>query len=188
MADLVKSSKFLSLVLRHRPETIGLVLDPNGWANVDELIQLANQHGTRLTRTLVERIVAESDKKRFSLSPDGSRIRANQGHSVDVDLGLAPATPPDVLYHGTASRFLDSIRSTGLNSGNRQHVHLSLDVPTAVKVGDRHGRPAILIIRAGAMAAAGRTFYLSANGVWLTEQVPVEFITFPTEKNDNVAP
>jgi putative RNA 2'-phosphotransferase len=179
--DLVKMSKFLSLVLRHKPEEIGLTLDQNGWADVEELIRLANQRGTRLTRSLLHQVVAENDKKRFALSDDGSRIRASQGHSVEVDLAIPPTQPPEVLYHGTASRFMDSIRTSGLHSANRQHVHLSLDVPSATKVGQRHGKPVVLVVRAGEMAAAGHLFFLSANGVWLTEQVPVEFIAFPAD-------
>jgi putative RNA 2'-phosphotransferase len=143
------------------------------------LIQLANRSGTRLTRAVLEQVVAKNDKQRFALSGDGLSIRANQGHSVEIDLALAPAQPPDVLYHGTASRFLDSIRASGLHSGDRQHVHLSLDVPTATKVGQRHGKPVVLMIRTTTMAAAGHGFYLSANGVWLTERVPAEFIVFP---------
>ncbi len=124
-------------------------------------------------------MVAESHKKRFALSEDGRRIRANQGHSVQVDLGLPPSAPPEVLYHGTASRSVAAIRAEGLHSGSRQHVHLSPDIPTAIKVGKRHGKPLVLIVRAREMAAAGHTFFLSANGVWLTERVPVEFISFP---------
>jgi putative RNA 2'-phosphotransferase len=179
MSELTKTSKFLSLVLRHKPEEIGLVLDANGWADVDELIRLVNQHGRSLTRALLERVVAENDKKRFAFSEDGKRIRASQGHSVEIDLALTPREPPEFLFHGTATRFLDSIRATGLHSANRQHVHLSPDVETAKKVGQRHGKPAILTIRAGAMQSAGHAFYLSANGVWLTDNVPVEFIEFP---------
>jgi putative RNA 2'-phosphotransferase len=178
-ADLVNVSKFLSLILRHKPEEIGLTLDENGWAHVDELIRLANQKGGReITRPLLDRIVADNDKKRFAFSEDGRRIRASQGHSVEVDLALPPASPPDLLYHGTASRFIESIRTHGLVPGNRQHVHLSLDKVTATKVGLRHGKPVILTVRAGAMSAAGHTFYLSANGVWLTEKVAVEFLDF----------
>ena len=179
--DLVRTSKFLSLVLRHQPEVIGLALDENGWANVEDLIRLANQHGRRLTRSLLEHVVAENDKKRFVLSDDGLRIRASQGHSVQVDLALPALEPPALLYHGTATRFLASIRAGGLHSASRQHVHLSLDVPTATKVGQRHGQPVVLVVRAGAMFAAGHEFYLSANAVWLTDRVPVEFINFPEE-------
>lgn len=178
--DRVRTSKFLSLVLRHKPEEIGLTLDGNGWADVEDLIRLSNEHGTRLTRSLLEQIVAENDKQRFALSEDGRRIRANQGHSVQVDLALPPSQPPGLLYHGTASRFVDSIRASGLHSANRQHVHLSPDVSTATKVGQRHGRPVVLVVRAGEMFTAGHTFFLSANGVWLTERVPLEFIRFPS--------
>lgn len=180
MADhIVQVSKFLSLILRHKPEEIGLELDDNGWADVDELIRLANSSGRHVTRPLLERVVAENDKKRFAFSDDGKRIRASQGHSVDVDLALTPATPPELLYHGTASRFLESIRAGGLHSGSRQHVHLSLDVATATKVGQRHGRPVVLVVRGREMHVAGHLFFLSANGVWLTEQVPVGYIVFP---------
>lgn len=178
-SDLVRFSKFLSLVLRHKPEEIGLELDEHGWADIDELLRLANQHGCRLTRPLLEQVLAENDKKRFAISDDGRRIRASQGHSVEVELGLSSVEPPEILYHGTASRFLNSIRTTGLHSGSRQHVHLSKDSATARKVGERHGRPVILEIQAARMFAAGHRFYISANGVWLTEQVPVEFIVFP---------
>jgi len=178
-ADLVRCSKFLSLVLRHEPEEFGLTLDKNGWAEVEELIRLANAAGHGLTRPLLERVVAQNDKNRFALSDDGRRIRANQGHSVEVDLALPPAEPPELLYHGTASRSVAAIRVGGLHSGSRQHVHLSPDVPTAIKVGQRHGKPVVLIVRAKEMAAAGHQFFLSANGVWLTECVPAEFISFP---------
>jgi putative RNA 2'-phosphotransferase len=177
--DLVRVSKFLSLVLRHKPEEIGLTLDGQGWADVDQLIRLANERGQPLTRSLLDRVVAENDKKRFAFSEDGVRIRASQGHSVGVDLALPPSTPPELLYHGTATRSVDSIRSQGLRAGNRQHVHLSADVATATRVGQRHGRPVVLTVRAGAMHAAGHTFFLSANGVWLTEHVPAEYLEFP---------
>ncbi|MBX9623218.1 MAG: RNA 2'-phosphotransferase [Gemmataceae bacterium] len=182
MADLVRVSKFLSLVLRHKPEQIGLSLDPNGWADVDELIRLATAAGRRLDRPLLDRIVAENDKKRFAFSDDGRRIRASQGHSVEVDLALSPVTPPELLYHGTATRFLDSIRATGLRPGSRQHVHLSADEATATTVGRRHGVPVVLVVKADEMAAAGHSFYRSANGVWLTERVPAEFLTIPGER------
>ena len=179
--DLVQLSKFLSLVLRHKPEEIGLTLDPNGWAGVEELLRLANARGKRLTRELLERIVVENDKKRFAFSTDGQRIRASQGHSVEIDLALSPATPPELLFHGTATRFLASIRTQGLIPGSRQHVHLSHDAATARNVGQRHGRPAILTIAAQTMSTAGHLFYLSANQVWLTPHVPVEFIEFPSD-------
>ena len=176
MSDLVKTSKFLSLVLRHRPEEIGLVLDEQGWADVEELIRLVNQSGRRLTRPLLERVVAENDKQRFAFSADGRRIRASQGHSVEVDLALPPAEPPELLYHGTATRFLDSILAEGLHAASRQHVHLSLDIATATQVGSRHGQPAILVVRAHDLFQAGHPFYISANGVWLTDRVPAEYL------------
>jgi putative RNA 2'-phosphotransferase len=176
---LVKMSKFLSLVLRHKPEEIGLTLDDNGWADVKELIRLMNQGGRPMTRPLLEQIVAENDKRRFAFSDDGRRIRANQGHSIEIDLALTPVEPPELLYHGTASRFLDSIRVEGLHSGNRQHVHLSVDGATATRVGQRHGRPVVLVVRAAEMAAAGHQFFCSDNGVWLTQRVPVEYLNFP---------
>jgi putative RNA 2'-phosphotransferase len=178
--ELVRISKFLSLVLRHKPEEIGLTLDENGWAEVEELLRLANERGRTITRPLLDRVVAENDKKRFAFSDDGTRIRASQGHSVEVDLNLPPVEPPELLYHGTATRFLDSIRSQGLHSASRKHVHLSADAATAVKVGQRHGRPVVLVVRARDMHAAGHRFFRSANGVWLTDNVPVEFLTFPT--------
>ena len=176
---LVSTSKFLSLVLRHKPEEIGISLDANGWATIDDLILLANRKGTVLTREIIEEVVADNDKKRFVISPDGAKIRANQGHSVSIDLGLTSREPPMMLFHGTATRFVDSIRQQGLMHGERQHVHLSTDVEVAVTVGQRHGKPATLTIAAQAMFEQGHLFYLSENGVWLTEHVPVSFIEFP---------
>jgi putative RNA 2'-phosphotransferase len=176
---LVGLSKFLSLVLRHKPETIGLTLDANGWADVEELLERARENGRPLTRPLLERLVAENDKQRFALSEDGKRIRANQGHSIAVDLNLRPQTPPETLYHGTASRFVDSIREQGLQCRNRQHVHLSIDEATATNVGKRHGKPVILQVRAGEMHRAGVAFYVSENGVWLTGDIAPNFLVFP---------
>jgi putative RNA 2'-phosphotransferase len=178
-ADLTRISKFLSLVLRHKPEEIGLTLDGQGWAELEDLIACAGRHGRRLDRSLIERVVATNDKKRFALSEDGRKIRASQGHSVEVDLALEPRTPPEVLFHGTATRFLESIRARGLRAGSRNHVHLSADEATAVKVGGRHGRAVVLKVRAGEMDRAGVAFYRSDNGVWLTEHVDVGFIEFP---------
>ena len=188
--DLTKTSKFLSYVLRHKPHEIGLTLDENGWANVDTLIELANktpqfdaQDGRfpdrTLTRAAIEQIVTENDKKRFAFSDDGLSIRASQGHSVKVDLGLSPTTPPEILYHGTATRFLPAIREAGLHSANRHDVHLSADVETADKVGRRHGVSVVLKIMTAKMLEKGHLFFLSANGVWLTKEVPAEHIIFP---------
>jgi putative RNA 2'-phosphotransferase len=181
-SSLVKLSRFLSLVLRHRPETIGLTLDPNGWAKVDELLEHANRAGHRITRPLLDRVVAENDKRRFAFSEDGRRMRASQGHSIEIDLELTPSEPPETLYHGTVNRFLESIRAVGLRPGDRQYVHLSRDLETATQVGRRRGRPVILAIRAREMHAAGMAFCLSANGVWLTERVPAPFIQFPESR------
>jgi putative RNA 2'-phosphotransferase len=179
---LNKASKFLSLVLRHKPEKIGLKLDAQGWADIGELIDKAGTQGMALTRERVAEIVAGSDKQRFALDPSGRRIRANQGHSIDVDLGLAPAAPPATLFHGTAEKSLRLIHTDGLKPGRRRHVHLSPDEATALKVGRRHGAPVVLRIAAARMAAAGHAFFLSTNGVWLTDCVPREFIAFPNEQ------
>jgi len=178
-ASLVRTSKFLSKVLRHAPESVGLRLDEAGWVDVDELLAAAGRAGVALDRPTLERVVAENDKQRFALSPDGVRIRASQGHSVTVELGLEPVVPPDVLFHGTADRNLDSIRAQGLVPGRRTHVHLSADEATAVNVGRRHGRPVVLRVRAGEMHRAGHPFYRSDNGVWLTGAVPPAHIDFP---------
>ena len=180
MGTSASTSKFLSLVLRHKPELIGLSVDKGGWADIEELIKLANAKGHRLSREVVNDIVATNSKKRFALSDDGSKIRANQGHSIQVELDLPPAMPPDILYHGTATRFLDSIRQKGLLPASRRHVHLSVDTETAISVGQRHGKPSILIINAIEMHNAGHRFYISANSVWLTEFVPVEYLSFET--------
>jgi putative RNA 2'-phosphotransferase len=176
---LVRTSRFLSKVLRHAPEPVGLALDGAGWAEVDALIEVAGRAGVALDRPTLERIVAENDKRRFALSTDGRRIRASQGHSVDVDLGLAPVEPPETLFHGTAERHLDSIRAQGLLPGRRTHVHLSADEETAVRVGTRHGQPVVLRIPAGRMHRAGHAFYRSDNGVWLTTPIPPAWIGFP---------
>lgn len=169
-------SKFLSLVLRHQPQTIGLTLDAAGWADVEELLTRLTHHGHPADRALLETLVAQSDKQRFALSPDGQRIRANQGHSVPVELGYTPQTPPELLYHGTATRHLEAIRAEGLVRGSRHHVHLSPDTDTARRVGQRHGRPAVLTVRAGDMSRAGHAFFVSDNGVWLTDAVPPQFL------------
>ena len=179
--QIVRTSKFLSLVLRHKPERIGLTLDQGGWARVDELIAAANRAGVPLDEALLRQVVEQNDKQRFAFSEDGLRIRASQGHSIPVEMGLEPQEPPAFLYHGTATHFLPSIHKQGLVPRGRLHVHLSPDEHTAVKVGQRHGKPAVLTIQAGRMAEDGYEFYLSANGVWLTKHVPVEYIVFPLE-------
>lgn len=172
-----KVSKFLSLVLRHEPQKIGIALDGAGWVSVADLLAAMAAHNFPVTEAELRHVVETSDKKRFALSEDGLRIRASQGHSVPVELGYQPATPPTILYHGTVERFLPSIRATGLVKGARHHVHLSADVATAQKVGDRRGRAIVLAIDAAAMAADGLLFCVSANGVWLTDHVPPNYIT-----------
>ena len=165
-------SKFLSLVLRHQPEMIGLTLDSAGWTALSELVAKTRAHGKNITENDVRRIAANCEKQRFTLSEDGLRIRAAQGHSVTVALGLTPVTPPDTLFHGTATRFADAIRSEGLKPQSRQQVHLSRDEETALKVGQRHGKPIIFRVAAGRMAVDGFAFYQADNGVWLTDVVP----------------
>jgi putative RNA 2'-phosphotransferase len=169
-------SKFLSLVLRHQPEEIGIQLNENGWVSVGELIERMNAKGIKVDFDTIENVVATNDKKRFAFNEDKTLIRASQGHSIEVELNLVAVAPPDILYHGTTVNYLDSILVTGLKKQNRQHVHLSATVDTAKAVGSRHGRPVILTIDARAMHEAGFQFYLSANKVWLTDSVPVQYI------------
>ncbi|MGB8930250.1 MAG: RNA 2'-phosphotransferase [Anaeromyxobacteraceae bacterium] len=170
-------SKFLSLVLRHRPEAAGVRLDAAGWVGVEALLSGCAANGVPLTRDELFEIVESNDKQRFALG--GDRIRANQGHSVRIELGLPPSVPPPTLFHGTVARSLDAIRHEGLRPRGRTHVHLSPDRETARKVGQRRGRPVVLEVDAAAMVAAGHTFRRSKNGVWLTENVPPEYLTFP---------
>ncbi|MFK4146164.1 RNA 2'-phosphotransferase [Streptomyces sp. NPDC004065] len=173
----VKVSKYLAKHLRHQPGRIGLVLDENGWVEIDALIAAAAAHGFPFTRQELDHVVAANDKKRFAV--DGTRIRASQGHSVRVDLALAPATPPPYLYHGTVARNLEAIRAEGLRPMNRHDVHLSPDRETATRVGARRGRPVVLSVDAGAMHRDGHVFHVSANGVWLTKAVPPRYLRFP---------
>lgn len=180
-ASLIGTSKFLSKVLRHAPESVGLRLDEAGWVDVDDLLAAAARAGVALNRPTLERVIAENDKKRFALSGDGVRIRASQGHSVAVELGLTPLEPPEVLFHGTADRNVESIRAQGLVPGRRTHVHLSADEATAVNVGRRHGRPVVLRVQAGELHRAGHPFFRSENGVWLTAAVPPGHIHFPAD-------
>jgi putative RNA 2'-phosphotransferase len=176
--EAVRISKFLSLVLRHQPETINLVLDENGWADIDLLIEKCNEKGVALNREILEYIVATNTKKRFSFNEPKDKIRANQGHSIDVDLALSAQMPPNVLYHGTAERFVSSIKELGLMKQQRQHVHLSQEQSTAVQVGQRHGKPFVFSVLAGQMHQDGFVFYLSDNGVWLTDHVPAKYLSF----------
>lgn len=178
--QLTETSKFLSYVLRHEPQAVGLQLDREGWGDVQALISAATQHGHRLDLALIEEVVATSEKRRFALSDDGTRIRAVQGHSTDsVDISFVEKVPPAVLYHGTASRFLESIRVQGLLPGKRQYVHLSEDVNTASSVGQRYGKPVVLTVDAQAMQAQGHKFFQAQNGVWLVGHVPAVFLAIP---------
>ena len=175
MSD-TKTSKFISLILRHKPETIGISLDEHGWANVDELID-----GIRKSRPFsmedLERIVANNNKQRFSFNEDITKIRANQGHSIDVDVEPKEMIPPDILYHGTGEKSVPSINKEGLRPMNRLYVHLSKDIETAIKVGSRHGKPVIYLIDCKAMIKDGYKFYLSENSVWLTRSVPTAYLS-----------
>jgi len=174
-------SKFLSLVLRHQPGAIGIQLDEQGWTDVAGLIRQLNHHDVAITFEVLKHVVSSNPKKRFAFNEDYTKIRANQGHSVDVELGYEAQEPPEVLYHGTAERFLDSILKTGLQKQARHHVHLTADRQTAVAVGQRYGKPVLLEVRAGEMFRKGHAFYLSDNKVWLTEHVPVEYIGIAEE-------
>lgn len=171
-------SKFLSLILRHKPQVIGLNLDEQGWASVEELLQKLAANKKGITMSELEWVVENNNKKRFSFNEDKTRIRANQGHSLKLDLGYEAVEPPEFLYHGTASRFIDSIKKTGLEKRNRHHVHLSQELDTAKSVGGRHGKPVILIVKSKEMHQAGHDFFVSKNGVWLTDRVPLGFIDF----------
>jgi putative RNA 2'-phosphotransferase len=179
--ELIKISKFLSLILRHKPESIGVSMSPHGWVKIDELIRAAQKHRIHLTKKLIDEVIKTNDKQRFTYSSDGESIRANQGHSVNIELELQPSTPPDTLYHGTAIRFMKEIRKTGLLKMNRQYVHLSLKKTTAYDVGKRQGKPIILTIDAQTMNQDGYEFYLSKNGVWLTKHVPSQYLSTEPE-------
>ncbi|MEM1134508.1 MAG: RNA 2'-phosphotransferase [Bacteroidota bacterium] len=173
-----KLSKFLSYVLRHQPQSIGLALDEQGWAKVPELLSQARKHQQNFTIEELNFVVANNAKQRFRFNENAAKIRANQGHSIAVDLKLNPEQPPQFLYHGTVEKFLPDIKESGLQKMNRHHVHLSPDKETATNVGSRRGKPIILVIRAADMWREGFLFYQSENGVWLTEKVPSQFIEF----------
>ena len=170
-------SKFLSYILRHHPEAIGLTLDGEGWVDVGKLLTQAAAHGSSISLPLLHEVVATNNKKRFTLSADGGKIRAEQGHSTaQVDIAYTETEPPEILYHGTAQRFAEAIEEQGLLPGNRHYVHLSGDVETAVSVGSRHGKPLVLEVQAGLMRQQGFVFYLTANKVWLIKEVPSQFL------------
>ncbi len=174
-------SIFISRILRHRPEDANIELDEHGWANVEELLAGINATGRKIDRETLEEIVRTDKKQRYSFNEDGTLIRANQGHSVQVDVELAQQEPPEYLYHGTADRFLESIRKQGLLPMSRLYVHLSGDMETAHVVGKRHGRPVVLKVHSGDMHRAGVSFYRSKNGVWLTKKVDVEYFELMEE-------
>ncbi|MBR2675907.1 MAG: RNA 2'-phosphotransferase [Solobacterium sp.] len=175
MHDDTKTSRFLSLILRHHPETIGITLDRHGWADVAELLNGISK-SRPFSMEILERIVANDEKQRYSFNEDHTKIRANQGHSVPVDVELEQYEPPEVLYHGTGEKYVSSILQQGLKPKTRLYVHLSSDTVTARKVGQRHGKPVVFLVLAGEMARCGIPFYRSRNGVWLTETVPVNYL------------
>jgi len=174
--DIKQVSKSMSYVLRHKPDAIGITLDPNGWVGVQQLLDAFNDNGKPFTRAILERAVRENDKQRFEFSEDGERIRARQGHSIAVELGYEPAAPPDVLFHGTARHNLGAIREKGLLKMNRHHVHLSTSRQTMLAVAQRHGKPVILEVDAKRMHAEGHAFYVTGNDVWLVESVAPRFL------------
>ena len=174
-----KISKFLSLVLRHQPETIGIELDAAGWVDVDVLLPAMSYHNPDIARETLEEVVRTNDKARFAFSEDGTRIRANQGHSVEIDLGYQPALPPEILFHGTSQQFVESIAGEGLIKMKRHHVHLHVNVTTSTAVGQRRGKPVLLKVRALEMHQAGHKFFVTPNNVWLTDHVPASYIVFP---------
>lgn len=175
--QIVRTSKYLSLVLRHRPQMLGLRLPPGGWVAVDDLLAASAQHGRPISRAELEEVVARNDKQRFSFDETGTRIRANQGHSAPVDLQLEPAEPPATLYHGTGAKAVPSIEREGLRKMRRHHVHLSADIATAAKVGQRHGAPVVFTVDAAAMRCDGIPFYRSENDVWLVDAIPPQYLT-----------
>ena len=169
-------SKFLSLILRHQPQELGIILDEAGWTDVDILLAKMQARNMVVDIERLRQIVQNNDKQRFAFNADRSKIRASQGHSVSVELGLTPVEPPEILYHGTAQANLESILNEGIRKCSRQHVHLSADEQTALKVGQRHGKPVVLRVKSGDMYRNGHLFYLSENRVWLTEFVEVKYI------------
>ena len=169
-------SKFLSYVLRHQPDAIGIELDENGWTDVGLLIQKASKSGMKFDLEILKHIVETNNKKRFALNETFSMIRANQGHSVEVELGYAAKEPPEILYHGTGEKYVESIMKVGLEKKNRHHVHLTTELQTAISVGSRHGKPVVFEVLSMQMHKEKMEFYLSENGVWLTEHVPVMYM------------
>ena len=173
---LTELSKFISLILRHKPDAAGITLDEHGWADVAELTEGINNRGIYIDRDILDEIVRTDNKQRYSYNEDGTKIRANQGHSINVDVELKEMCPPDILYHGTGKKSVASINEQGLKRMERMYVHLSADKETAVKVGKRHGEPFVYIVRSKEMYNDGKQFFLSENGVWLTKEVPVKYL------------
>jgi len=174
--QITSISKFLSLVLRHQPETIGIELDQNGWTDVDTLLEKSNSYGIKLDNVTLKHIVETNLKKRFAFSDTFDRIRASQGHSVEIELAYTSQRPPKTLYHGTCEKSVLSILDTGLHKQNRQQVHLSADIETAIKVGQRHGKPFVFRVLTDQMFNDKFEFFLSDNGVWLTDNVPTKYL------------
>lgn len=178
--NLVKTSKFFSYILRHNPEKLELNMDLNGWVSIDEFIINAKKiKNLDLTFDIIKEVVDKNDKKRYKISEDGKKIRANQGHSIDINLELQQTEPPEYLYHGTSTRFLEQIINDGLRSMSRQYVHLSINEETAISVGKRHGEPVVLTVKSKLFHQSGGKFYLSENKVWLIDSVPPNYIIFP---------
>ena len=169
-------SKFLSLVLRHQPETIGIQLDQSGWTDITELIEKSNNYGIKFDREILDHIVATNSKKRFAFNDTLDKIRASQGHSIKIELGYTNQKPPEILFHGTGEKFVQSILEIGLEKRTRQHVHLSSDLNTAIKVGQRHGKPFVFKVFAEQMYSDNFLFFISENGVWLTDNVPTKYL------------
>ena len=174
--NLENISRYMSLILRHKPDVIGISLDEHGWANVEELIQGIAKNNPGFNKEILEEIVRTDNKQRYSFNDDKTLIRANQGHSIPVDVELEEKEPPEYLYHGTGEKYVESINRQGLIPKSRLYVHLSKNVKTAESVGERHGRPIVYLVHSGKMYKDGYKFYLSANGVWLTKKVPVEYL------------
>lgn len=181
--EYIELGKFISLILRHSPQTVNITLDEHGWANVADLIRGICKAGKRIDFSILERIVNENNKQRYSFNEDKTKIRANQGHSIEVDIEFEEKIPPEFLYHGTSKRFIESIMDIGIEKQSRQYVHLSIDYQTAYTVGKRHGNPVVLKVDSKAMFNDGHKFFLSRNMVWLTEQVPTKYLSIEDDKN-----
>jgi putative RNA 2'-phosphotransferase len=176
-------SKFLSLILRHKPDSVGVELDENGWTDINVLLEKMNVAGTKIDRTVLDYVVDTNPKKRFAISDCGAKIRASQGHSVEIDLAYEPADPPQFLFHGTPQKIVPLIKAGGLKKMGRHHVHMNAEAEPCIEVAQRYGKPVVLKIAAAKMHNAGYEFFRSANSVWLTDNVPPEFIEFQQDKD-----